>query len=332
MHILAFGDPEGILQRRRRTVQKIIEKFSPEYVIFLGDYYSWNLPYYLKLKNYLKSGDFYDLFPEAKIIKDIKNKFNFVFVYGNKDVRPEVLRLRREKERLKPENFYFILDKYGEVEEFFVINGSDILPFPEKTSNPLYKQFEEFDNEIKKLKEKYKVRRLKSIPKEELKKLRNKYKLPFLLLNYSYFYSLRFASRLRTNKEILLTHTPPYLKGEELIEGVYPDEAIYKVLHNGITPADPQDPEAIKENVGNKYISRFILKNNIKLVFCGHIHEGSGIARIRETNTVVINPGSVSAFVNKERIIPYVFVKIYENKIKIFLNSFYLKKEILLDI
>ena len=45
MKLLCFGDPEGLLQRRRMGIEKIIEKYKPDFVIFLGDYYSNQITY-----------------------------------------------------------------------------------------------------------------------------------------------------------------------------------------------------------------------------------------------------------------------------------------------
>jgi len=90
MDLLVFGDPEGKPRRRNKEVMKIIREYEPNYVIFLGDYFPWAGGYYNQLKKYLKTQEFFDLYPEAKIIDKIFDKYNFVFVYGNKDLRPEV--------------------------------------------------------------------------------------------------------------------------------------------------------------------------------------------------------------------------------------------------
>jgi Icc-related predicted phosphoesterase len=56
-------------------------------------------------------------------------------------------------------------------------------------------------------------------------------------------------------------------------------------------------------------------------VLCGHIHEGSGISLIKETNTLVVNPGSVAAFQNKEKVTPYALIKVKEREVEVFIKS-----------
>jgi len=343
MDLLVFGDPEGKLQKRNKEVIRIIREYEPDYVIFLGDYFSWAGEYYNQLKKYLKTQEFFDLYPEAKIIDEIFDKYNFIFVYGNKDLRPEVLKLRKEKRKSKPKNFLLTFEKWDEIKDFLIINGSNVFACPEKPRNSLEREVINFFNEgnkilLKKFKaqiiagnikflskeRKVDIRKLKKELKMLYKKLWKKYPHAKTLTKNAYWYDMSFASRIKSNKEIVLIHTPPNLHQEELIFGKYPDMAIYKTVRGlGIQPAKSNDPKAIKKNVGLESIKEFILKNQPKIVFCGHIHEGSGIAKIRETGTIVINPGSYAAFQNHEKIIPYVFVRLKEKEVKVELRSFY---------
>jgi len=346
MDLLAFGDPEGKLQKKSKEIIEIIEKYKPDYVIFLGDYFPLPYDYYKQIKKYLKTKDLFDLYPEAKIVEKIFDKYNFVFVYGNKDLRPETLRLRREKERKRPNNFLLTFNKWGEVEEFFIINGSNVFALSEKPRNLTEEQINKvFEERDKILLEKFGVKltsnKIVSIDgkkvsirkiRRELKKiyedLWKKYPLAKRIIKYAYWYRLDFVSRMKSNKDILLTHTPPNLSNEEVIFGVLSDTAIYKIIGEDsgnpkIKPVHPNDPDAIRSNVGLKPIKKFILKNQPRIVFCCHIHEGSGITRIKETETIIVNPGSYMAFQNKKRIIPYVFVRLKESNVKIEMKSFY---------
>jgi len=343
MDLLVFGDPEGKLQRRKKEVIKIIREYEPDYVIFLGDYFSWAGEYYNQLKKYLKNREFFNLYPEAKIIDEIFDKYNFVFVYGNKDLKPEVLRVRKIKEKQKPKTFLLTFDKWDEVEEFLIINGSNVFGVPEKFKNSIEKEIIEFFNErdeilLKKFKARiiagnikflnkkreFDVRRVKKELKIVYKKLWEKYPYAKMLMKNAYWYDMSFVSRIKSNKEIILTHTPPNLHNEEVIFGEYPDMAIYKIVKGfNVQPAKPNEPEAIKKNVGLESIKKFILKNQPKIVFCGHIHEGSGIAKIKETGTIVINPGSFVAFQNYKKIVPYTFIRLKETGIRIEARSFY---------
>ena len=333
MKFLVFGDPEGVLQKRRLAVQKTIKKHPADYVIFLGDYFTWTYRYYLKLQQYLKTKNFFDLFPESFTVKEILSQYSYVFVYGNKDMRPEVLRLRKEKERKKLNNFHLVFDKYGESSEFFIINGSNVCPLPPGNRSYIAKLFSKALEEIHMIREKYSGKNRKELIKMIQHILREKYPLIYKLRRYAYCYPLRFASKIVTRKEILLTHTPPYLANQELVFGVYPDEAIFKKSEDGrIGPAYPNEPDATRSNVGSKEILKAVLENNFSLVFSGHIHEGSGIARIKETNTIVINPGSVAAYVNKDKTIPYCYVNLKEREIKIHFKGLFGEKDLSLTL
>ena len=264
------------------------------------------------------------MFPEANLIKSIESNYDYVFVYGNKDIRPSVLRLSKERLRRKLENWYFVQELKGEIKEhgFYVLNGNYLIYTGNST-------LEEVLDYIKELKEKYCVRtslwkanrKIKSKIVDSVKERFGKRRCD--LLFGLYLTTFRGLTRVKTNANILLTHTPPYLKNSKLLFGNYPDYAIYKREKGdtGVAPAYEDDPEAIKENVGERSITKFILKNNFDLVLCGHIHEGSGISLIKETNTLVVNPGSVAAFQNKEKVTPYALIKVKEREVEVFIKS-----------
>ena len=85
MKVLFFGDPEGVLQKRKKFIKKLVDKFKPDVLAFAGDYFSWAYPYLIHYSRYKKSKDFFDLFPEMKLANgiDVEQK---IFVYGNKDI------------------------------------------------------------------------------------------------------------------------------------------------------------------------------------------------------------------------------------------------------
>lgn len=333
MKILVFGDPEGILQRKKKFIKKILEKSNPDLVIFLGDYYSTQRIYYNKLLRYKITKSLFDLFPESILVKSIENLYKYVFVFGNKDIKSSLLGLHTERAKKKLDNWYFIQENYGEINDIgtFILNGSYVINVDEKL-NKAY-------NYILELKEKYNVKSLLMKAKKHVRiKIINEFKQKFGkryfdLIFGCYLTNFENIDKIKTKYEILLTHTPPNLKNSKLIFGNYPDLAIYKKEKGtGIVPVYEKDSEAIKENVGEEKITRFILRNNFRLVLCGRVHEGSGIAIIKKSNTIVINPGSIAAFQNKDKIIPYVILNLKETNIDIYINSWLGRKEIKLNI
>ncbi|MCD6478149.1 MAG: metallophosphoesterase family protein, partial [Candidatus Aenigmarchaeota archaeon] len=112
--------------------------------------------------------------------------------------------------------------------------------------------------------------------------------------------------------DILFTHTPPDMSNSDLVVGNFPDMAVFKREMDGgiegIGPAYENEEGAIKSHVGNKDVRNLIKRSKMKVVFCGHIHEGSGAAYLK--NTLVINPGSKAAYRNKRKVTPFVLLTI----------------------
>lgn len=114
------------------------------------------------------------------------------------------------------------------------------------------------------------------------------------------------------NPTIILSHTPPLTK--ELFRsrhvGMPPDLALYRVIKKGntryIRPAKSKR-NAKQKNTGNRYLRKIIKKYKPRLVICGHIHEASGIGFIKKT--VVVNPGSKAAYVNRKKVLPYALIE-----------------------
>ncbi|MEM0230809.1 MAG: metallophosphoesterase [Candidatus Woesearchaeota archaeon] len=77
-----------------------------------------------------------------------------------------------------------------------------------------------------------------------------------------------FARAIKINKErrsIFVTHAPPYGTRLDVLNGMH---------------------------VGSRDISDFIRHNRVDLLFCGHLHENSGIIE-QVGRTTVINPGKL---------------------------------------
>jgi Icc-related predicted phosphoesterase len=61
------------------------------------------------------------------------------------------------------------------------------------------------------------------------------------------------------------------------------------------------------KHVGLEAIREFVEENEFKLVICGHIHEGSGLALYKKT--LIVNPGSKRAFINKKKVLPFLLLE-----------------------
>jgi len=66
-------------------------------------------------------------------------------------------------------------------------------------------------------KREFDVRRVKKELKIVYKKLWEKYSLAKMLMKNAYWYDMSFVFRIKSEKEIVLTHTPPNLHKEELL-------------------------------------------------------------------------------------------------------------------
>lgn len=301
MRILAIGDPEGKI--RYNEVKLLAERYLKEgdYIIFLGDYFSSPYTEYFR---YLKG----IAFPERSIFKDLNKKYKIILVYGNKDVKSSVFNLDKKK---KDYNIFSIEDYFGELEidnfKFVFINGSNLVNFTGRIGAKI-------SREIDNLKKKYNKVRLVDLPSEAHEYLEKKYGTFYrIFVKYTYATSFSFLENYKNKKyDFLLTHTPPFLEGAELISGEYPDIAIYKEDgFGGIQPASPRDKDAKRSHVGHKKIREFIENNKVKIIICGHIHEGSGIAIYK--NTLVLNPGSKAVYFMKNKVLPYIVLEFDED-------------------
>ncbi|MEO2154744.1 MAG: metallophosphoesterase family protein [Nanoarchaeota archaeon] len=155
---------------------------------------------------------------------------------------------------------------------------------------------------------------------EELNKLLKIPRDMKIIFNYTFKYkNYKELNKLKTNSKVLFTHHPPYLKEKETIFGWKPDRAYIIKNKFSIVPALPDEEKARAIDSGDKNIRKFIENNKFKVVFCGHIHEGAGIAKIKDT--LIINPGSIAAFQNKKKVLPFSFVELKNDKAYIYFNS-----------
>ena len=148
----------------------------------------------------------------------------------------------------------------------------------------------------------------------------NKFKIPFLVIhgNHETQTSLRkLASKL---KNIIFIHKKSYILDDYLFLGyggggfsqTDPDfkkisEKFRKIIENNkdkkiilVTHAPPYKTKLDRIGryyLGNKTIKKFVKKNKIDLLVCGHLHENSG-KEDKIKNTKVINPGPYGKIIN----------------------------------
>ena len=223
-----------------------------------------------------------------------------------------------------PEDYILTFKKFEEKDNYFFVNGSYYVRLrPNKWTksylkNKKLRELHNYIVEFRKLKvdEKGKEKIKKEILKEKLKTTELLRKIKACSFKFK---SYKELVKIKTKSEILFTHHPPLLKDEENVFGYNPDNTWITIKGVFLYPAYPDDPEAKKVSAGDKNIRGFIEKNDFKIVFTGHIHEGSGIAKIN--NTIVINPGSLEAYINKDKVLSYVLAEIKEKSVKVHFKS-----------
>lgn len=312
MKFLIFGDPEGRI--RYPEVVKLTNKFlqKNDFIIFTGDYFSNQLTPY----KYFKQGR---LFPEMSLFQHLYRKFKIILIFGNKDLRSELIGLNKKREKFN-KNIILVERFHGKVSgefSFFFLNGSDL------TNVDISKKARKLSKRINNALKRCGKTRLIELPAEEIEKLRKGYEFEFkLIYDLPYLTDFRFLSKLKEREfDILLTHTPPYMKNSEIICGNTPDLAIFKRDESGIHPVNEKEKRCRKRNVGNREIREFVKKSKSKLVICCHIHEASGIAYLKDK--IVINPGSKAALENRKNILPFCVVECNREltKFKFFLRN-----------
>jgi len=304
MRFLVFGDPEGKV--RYGEVARLANKFlgKGDWIIFMGDYFSNQLTAY----KYFRQGR---LFPESSVFRDLYKRFKVVLVFGNKDLQSRFFDLHERRERFH-ENLILVEDFHGKVPgeiNLFFLNGSNLTNVD--ISRRAKRLVRRIGTSIEKYRKKRGVQslRLVDLPKEEVNRIRRGYAFEFkLIYDYPYLTNFDFLKDLRERDfDILLTHTPPLMKGSELVMGNYPDLALYKEVRGGVCPARREGKKVKKGNVGDERVLKFVKRTRCKLVICGHIHEASGVAYLKDK--LIINPGSKIAFSNRKKILPFTLIE-----------------------
>ena len=307
VRFLVIGDPEGRL--RYPSVKKLAERYLKrgDFLIFTGDWFSNPLTEYYAFKRG-------EAFPEKKTLWDLNEKYKIILIYGNKDLQSRFFGLDGKRSREK--NIFCVEDFYGEKKirglDFCWLNGSNVV------EGGFCKRSGEAMKEAEKILKRYERRlrrsgykrriRLKDLPEEELKPLREKYGWVFRVVEeYPYATDYSWLKGKRSDARVLLSHSPPLLEGAEVVAGSFPDVAVFREEGTGIRPCFPDEKGAKKKHVGLKPVSDFVKENDFRLVICGHIHEGSGIALYE--NALVVNPGSKRAYINERKVLPFSLIE-----------------------
>ncbi|NOZ81905.1 MAG: hypothetical protein GXO63_02025 [Candidatus Micrarchaeota archaeon] len=287
MRLLVIGDPEGRI--RPETIGKLSSSYSPDLTVITGDLYSSPLTEHRFLRN--------RVLPAERLTEDLTGKK--IVVYGNKDLNPDYYGLTAPKNMICTHKIYDEFELNGL--KLAILNGSNVVEVG------FSKKAEELAGEMRKILKKQKKKRISELEEKDVAHLKEKYGLTFSLV-YTYPFTTNFKHLGKTDAKILATHTPPKLDKAELVEGIFPDYAVFKKTQEGIVPAHPKEKGAIKKHVGIDEISEFIRKSkNLKLVLCGHIHEASGLAVYGKT--LVANPGSRAAYINKKGTLPHLLIE-----------------------
>lgn len=307
---LVIGDTEGRV--RSSSIAKLAERFlqKGDFIILTGDYFSNQLTELY----FFKTGV---AFPEKSTIGNLYQKYKVVTAYGNKDLQSKIFSFDKVRSRL---GIVSVEDFYGEREvgdlKFCFVNGSNVtnINFSKKAElmktdiDVLLAKYERL------LKGNYKGRlRLRDLPDDEIQKLREKYGETFkIAFDYPYISNYLWLESKQSDADILLTHSPPLLSEKaKILAGYSPDTAVFKEVGKGVEPTHPKENGAKKMHVGLPQIEDFCKRGGFKIVFCGHIHEASGIALYG--SMLIVNAGSKLAKMNIQNILPFVLLEVDKN-------------------